>query len=47
MLSVEHLQAVEQIARQLNERQLAWLSGYLAGLQEHPPQSNARRSICN
>ena len=42
MLSVEHLQAVEQIARQLNERQLAWLSGYLAGLQEHPPQSNGK-----
>lgn len=37
MLSPEQLQAVTQLTGQLDARQLAWLSGYLAGQQEQRP----------
>jgi sulfite reductase (NADPH) flavoprotein alpha-component len=35
MLSSKHLQTVEHLTGQLNSDQLAWLSGYLAGIHKH------------
>ena len=36
MLSTHQLQAVNSLTRELDARQLAWLSGYLTGLQNTP-----------
>ncbi|MGI9307289.1 MAG: diflavin oxidoreductase [Gammaproteobacteria bacterium] len=41
MLSPEQLQAAARLSEQLDSRQLAWLSGYFAGLRALPPPSAA------